>query len=502
MKKEWFFDRYCGQQFAALIENGKLAEFSVEKEQSGEIVVGNIYKGKVTNVLAGMNAAFVSCGLSRNCYLSMDENCPDPAKYDGAPTSAKNKAQELKVGDEIIVQVTNLPRGNKGAKVTTHLSFVGRRLIYLPNTDFLGISRKITDEAEREKLLKIAEKMRMNSEEGFVLRTQAPLATQKQLKSEAGYLKNLYLETLKAAKRAPIGKLLYQNDDLPIRTMRDSFGDEIIAIHVGDKELYERLRKVIRLRGDLPDKKLLFYTGERLMMKEYGITKLVQEAIQATVPLENGGYIVIEHTEAMTVVDVNTGSFVGDKNLEETVFAVNLMAAREIARQVRLRNVGGIIVVDFIDMTNEEHKTAVTEELKKCLAQDKAKCNVLPMSDLCLTQFTRKRVGSEISSLLVKPCPHCVGKGHVPDDVFVITRLREAILDCFASGYTAAIVDVNEGIMRKILNEGMFTPETKGRWKEKRIYFIPHKTYREDCFAVRGDVAKVLDLPDKAQILY
>ena len=204
----------------------------------------------------------------------------------------------------------------------------------------------------------------------------------------------------------------------------------------------------------------------------------------------------------MTVVDVNTGSFVGDKNLEETVFAVNLMAAREIARQVRLRNVGGIIVVDFIDMTNEEHKTAVTEELKKCLAQDKAKCNVLPMSDLCLTQFTRKRVGSEISSLLVKPCPHCVGKGHVPDDVFVITRLREAILDCFASGYTAAIVDVNEGIMRKILNEGMFTPETKGRWKEKRIYFIPHKTYREDCFAVRGDVAKVLDLPDKAQILY
>ena len=502
MKKEWFFDRYCGQQFAALVENGKLAEFSVEKEKRGEVVVGNIYKGKVTNVLAGMNAAFVSCGLNRNCYLSMEDNCPDSAKYDGAPTEKRNVKTDLKVGDEIIVQITNLPRGNKGAKVTTHLSFVGRRLIYLPNTDFLGISRKITDETEREKLLKTAEKLRASHDEGFILRTQSPLATPKQLKTEAAYLKNLYTEMLKSAKTAPIGKLLYENDDLPIRTMRDSLGDEIIAIHVGDKELYERLKKLSKLRGDLPEKKLLHYTGERLMMKEYGITRLVQEAIQPVVSLENGGYLVIEHTEAMTVVDVNSGSFVGEKNLEETVFEVNLAAAREIARQVRLRNVGGIIVVDFIDMVNEEHKTAVTEELRAALALDKAKCNVLPMSDLCLTQFTRKRVGSEILSLLVKPCPHCLGKGHLPDDVFVVTRLREAILDCFADGYTAAIVDLNEGIMRKILNEGMFTPETKGRWKDKRIYFVPHKTYKEDCFAVRGETASVLNLPDKAQILY
>ena len=502
MKKEWFFDRYCGQQFAALVENGKLMEFSVEKEKRGEVVVGNIYKGKVTNVLAGMNAAFVSCGLTRNCYLSMDDTCPDSTKYDGLSSGKQTQTKELRVGDEIIVQITSLPRGSKGAKVTTHLSFVGRRLIYLPNTDFLGISRKITDETTREKLLATAEKMRTNNEEGFILRTQAPLATQKQLKTEAAYLKTVYAETLKTAKTAPVGKLLYQNDDLPLRTMRDSLGDEIVAIHVGDKELYERLQKVIRLRGDLPQRKLLHYTGERLMMKEYGITKLVQEAIQPTVSLENGGYLVIEHTEAMTVVDVNSGSFVGEKNLEETVFEVNLAAAREIARQVRLRNVGGIVVVDFIDMASEEHKEAVTEELRAALALDKAKCNVLPMSDFCLTQFTRKRVGNQILSLLVKPCPHCSGKGHLPDDVFVVTRLREAILDCFADGYTAAIVDVNEGIMHKILSEGMFTPEMNGRWKDKRVYFIPHKTYREDYFSVHGETATVLKLPDKAQILY
>ena len=159
-------------------------------------------------------------------------------------------------------------------------------------------------------------------------------------------------------------------------------------------------------------------------------------------------------------------------------------------------------MVDFIDMTDEAHKEAVTEALRSALALDKAKCNVLPMSELCITQFTRKRVGNEVASYLEKPCPHCAGKGFVHDDIFVITRIRAEILDCFADGYTAAIIDLNEGIMRKILSEGTFSKELKTRWKNKRIYFVPHKTYKEDHFNVRGDTASVLHLPDKAQILY
>ena len=178
MKKEWFFDRYCGQQFAALLEDGKLAEFSSETEQRGE-TVGNIYKGRVTNVLAGMNAAFISCGLNKNCYLSMEETYTDYTKYDGTPVATDAKPLDLKEGDEIVVQVTKPSRGNKGAKVTTHLSFVGKCLIYLPNTDFLGISRKITDETQRAKLLKAADKMRTRKDEGFIVRTSAPLVTQK-----------------------------------------------------------------------------------------------------------------------------------------------------------------------------------------------------------------------------------------------------------------------------------------------------------------------------------
>ena len=502
MKKEWFFDRYCGQQFAALVENGRLAEFWAEKEGQGEIV-GNVYKGRVTNVLSGMNAAFISCGLARNCYLSMEETYTDYTKYDGTPVQTNAKPLDLKVGDELIVQVTKPPRGNKGAKVTTHISFVGKNLIYLPDTDFLGISRRITDEKERERLLQTADKLRgERPQDGFIVRTQAPLASLKQLKNEAVYLKKLYDKTLSSAKNAPVGAVLYQDEDLPVRTMRDSLGDDLVAIHVGDEELYEKLLALLRLRGDISPKKLIKHDGDRSMLQEYDIMPLVYAGAQASVPLKDGGYIVIEHTEAMTVVDVNSGSFIGENSLEETVFAVNLQAAEEIARQVRLRNVGGIVVVDFIDMTNEEHKKAVTERLRETLALDKAKCNVLEMSDLCLTQFTRKRVGKDMHSYLVKPCPHCEGRGHVQGDVFVITRLREALLDCFAKGYSTAIVDCNAAILQKILAEGFFTHEINNRWKNKRIYMIPHKTYKEDAFSVRGENAAVLSLPDKAQLLY
>ncbi len=501
VKKEWFLDRYCGQKFAAHVTDGKLTEFFCEREHR-DACVGNVYKGKVANVLAGMNAAFINCGLARNCYLSMDEFYTDCKKYDGVLGERSASALDLQVGDEIIVQITQPPRGNKGAKVTTQLSFVGKTIIYLPNTDFLGISRKITDEAMREKLLAQTEKMRKSKSEGFILRTQGALASQRQLSHEASYLKTLYKEMLKLSQNAPVGTLLYEDEDLPVRIMRDSYGEEVSTIHVGDKALYQRLSKLIKLRKDFSSKQLVLYEGERQMMEEYGITKLIYNATNPVVHLTNGGSLVIEHTEAMTVIDVNSASYVGGENLEETVFAVNLAAAEEIARQVRLRNIGGIIVVDFIDMTNEKHKTAVTEALKGFLAQDTAKCNVLPMSELCLTQFTRKRVGNTVLSYLVKPCPHCQGKGHVREDIFVVTRIRAQILDRFAEGYVAAVVDLNENIMRKILRESLFAEELKGIWANKRVYFIPHKTYKEECFSVRGERDRVLTLPDKAQILY
>lgn len=499
-KKEWFLDRYCGQQFAALVENGRLIEFSSEKEPRSACV-GNIYKGRVTNVIAGMNAAFVHCDLPKNCYLSMDDTYTDYTKYDGTMSAMNTENTSLQEGDEVVVQLTQPARGNKGAKVTKNLSFVGKHLIYLPNTAFVGISRKITDEKEREKLLSAVEKLRDTQNEGFIIRTQAPHATAKQLKTEAIYLKKLYQTMLEKAKTAPVGSVLYEDEDLPTRVIRDSFGESITAIHVGDEELYQRLLSLIRLDNHIPEKKLIKYNGERSMLVEYGITPLVYDAARPIVPLENGGYLVIEHTEAMTVVDVNTGSFIGKKHLKETVFEMNLIAAREIARQVRLRNIGGIIAVDFIDMADEDHRFAVNEELKTCLALDNTKCNVLPMSELCITSFTRKRVGSDVLSYLVKPCSNCGGMGHVHDDIYVITRLRSEILDCFAQGHSVAVADVNVQIMKKILQEGLMSIEAKGRWKDKQVYFIPHKTYKEDYFTVRGENSADLNLPEKAQLL-
>lgn len=499
MKKEWFFDRYCGHLMAALLEDGELTEFAAESEKQGDLV-GNVYKGRVTNVLAGMQAAFVACGLERNCYLSTDETFTDYTKYDGS--LKKQMPLRLKEGDEVIVQVTKPPRGNKGAKVTTKLSFVGKRLIYLPNTDFLGISRKITHEETREVLLKIAEKMRKSENEGFIVRTQAPYASKKVLATEAEYLKSLCEETLEKAKTAKVGDLLYRDSDLPVRVMRDSIGDDVASMTVGDRALYEKLVRLARLRGDLLAKKIVYCDGEKAMFRRFGIDKLMYEAVGPVVTVKGGGYLVVQQTEAMTVVDVNTGSYVGETSLEETAFAVNLAAAKEVARQVRLRNVGGIVVVDFIDMELPEHKQAVTDALMAALQRDKAKCKVLPMSELCLTEFTRKRIGSEVPSYFYKPCKHCESRGFIQADVFIVSRLRADIMDLFAEGYKAVIAELNAEIMQKILREGWLREEVNGVWKDKRVYMIPHKTYEDEFFTVRGDNSGVLSLPDKAQILY
>ena len=500
VKKEWFLDRYCGQQFVALLENGKLAEFSAEDEPR-IACVGNIYKGKVVNVIAGMNAAFIQCGLTRNCYLSMDDGYTDYSKYDGTMSLMNVENTDLKEGDEVIVQISQPERGTKGAKVTKNLSFVGKNLIYLPNTSFLGISRKITDEAQREQLLTMVDKMRDTQDEGFIIRTQATFATQKQLKTEADYLKKLHLSMQEKAQAAPVGTLLYEDEDLPARIIRDSIGESVSAFHVGDEELYQRLLSLVRLKGDIPEKKLIKYDGERSMFYTYGITPLVYDAARPIVPLENGAHLVIEHTEAMTVIDVNTGSFVGKKRLKDTVLETNLVAAKEIARQMRLRNVGGLVAVDFIDMANEEDRVAVNEELQKYLALDNTKCNVLPMNELCVTTFTRKRIGNDVLSYLVKPCSSCGGIGHVHEDIFVITRLRAALMNCFADGHNTAVADINVRIMKKIIAEDLLSIEMKGRWKDKRIYLVPHKTYKEDYFAVRGETEETLTLPDYAQLL-
>jgi len=498
MKKEWFFDRFCGEQFVLCAEDGKLVEASFESEAHRD-EIGNIYKGTIKNIVGGMQAAFVACGMEKNCYLPFDEGAACLLKYDGK--AGTHTETPLKEGDEILVQVTKPPRDNKGAKVTRDLSFVGKNLIYLPRTDFLGISRKITDGEMRESLLKEAEKLRKPGE-GFIIRTAAKDATKRHLKTESEYLRRVYRLTLEAAERAPVGAAVYQEYDLPVKIMRDSLGGEVNRIYVGDKELYERVLRLARMRPDLDEKKVTLYEGERNMFTRFGLSEQIYRLTDARVDLENGAYLVMDRTEAMTVIDVNTGSFVGESDLESTVFETNLIAAREIARLVRLRNVGGIIAVDFIDMAEESHRVAVEEELTRALADDKAKTRVYPMNELCVTLFTRKRTRNDLLSFLLKPCPHCTREGYVLSDLFMAMRVRDAVMDVFADGYDAVVVELNRNLLEKILGEHIFTGELKGQWKNKRVYFVPHSTWHEEKFTVRGDNSRVLSLPDDAQILY
>lgn len=497
MKKEWFFDRICGVQLAAYAEDGVLMEAAVESETQGD-ELGNIYKGKIKNVVEGMQAAFVDCGLERNCYLPLNERSAILSNYDGEAIASKDSP--LKEGDEVLVQVSKPARGNKGAKVTRDISFVGKTLIYLPRSRFLGISRKIVDEESRATLLKETEKL-IDGEEGYIIRTAAKDATKRRLKTEAEYLKRIYRMTLETAASSPVGACVYKEYELPFKIMRDSLGGEVARIYVGDGELYERVARLARIRPDLGEKKVEFYTGERQLFDKFELTEQIRELTRSRADLKNGAYLVLDRTEAMTVIDVNTGSFTGKDDLETTVFETNLLAAREIARLVRLRNIGGIVAVDFIDMQDENHRVAVEEELAKAMSEDKAKTRVYPMSDLCVTLFTRKRTRNDLLSFLLKPCPHC-SDGYVLSDTFMEMRIRGAIMSCFSEGYEAAIVELNRELLQKILSERVFTQEVRGRWKNKRVYCIPHSTWGEEKFTVRGDNSKILTLPDDAQILY
>lgn len=497
MKKELYFDTHSGLQVAALAEDGRLVELVVENESNKDIV-GNIYKGKVVNVIESMNAAFVACGLERNCYLSLSgETMVDPSKYDGKAGKRRTAAPTVKEGDEVIVQVLKNPRGTKGAKVTTKLSFVGKNLIFLPGTDFLGISRKIQETELRDNLLFAVDGMRRRGD-GLIIRTAAPYAPMPRLQAEVKYLKNLYRDVLEKLATAEVGDVLYREFELPVRMLRDSFDEDIARIFVGEKGMYDRLVSLVRMRLDFNVKDIELYEGERDMLSRYGIFSQIEELSSAQVPLPNGANLVIERTEAMTVVDVNTGHFLGDENLEDTVYATNIAAAREIARQVRLRDIGGIVVVDFIDMVDPQHRRTVTEELTQSLSFDRSRCKVLPMNELCLVEFTRKRMTNGVRSALLTPCAHCKQSGYIFSNEFICCLIRAQILEQLSRSVRCVLVEMNRSVM-EFLFKGKKLAKDLERYADREVYFVPHRTYHEQYFTVKGfSSAREAHLPPDA----
>lgn len=493
MQKNMYFDYFGGDCFAAVTEGDKLVEFHLDSAGASDIS-GNIYKGRVVNVLEGMQAAFVAFGQPKNGYLAAGDI---PAAEGKGEISAH---LNVKVGDEVMVQVAKSPIGTKGARLTMNLSFVGKHLIYLPGTPFLGVSRKITEEAERAELLALAEKLRFAGD-GLIMRTSAPHADFKTLKTEAKYLRGLYLTALEEFKEASVGDVVHRDEDVHVRLLRDIDLSEINKIYIGSETVYRRVLALMKRAGRRGMVSL--YSGAREMFDYFGLEKQVNEILSPRIDLNNGAYLVFDKTEALTVIDVNTGKFIGNTDsLEDTVFETNLLAAKEVARQARLRNLGGIIVVDFIDMEKPEHRTAVVEALKEALQNDRAKCNVSETSGLGLVQFTRKKSKDDNTVMLTKTCPYCKGSGTVLSDTYIAFKIKIALKNCFARGYENAVVELNAGIFAQIIAKRMFSHTMQNSWKGKRIYMIPHRTFHEEHFTVRGDNSNVLNLPDTAKLLY
>lgn len=492
-KKTIYFDGYCGYVISAIVENGKITEFYFEKTDENS-VTGNIYKGRVESVLDGMQAAFINCGLERNCYLSADDMFPDAGKYDGE-NGENLPSLMLHEGDEIMVQIVKAPVGNKGARVTAFPSFVGKNLIYLPLTPFVGVSRKITDGELRKNLIYSAGKLK-RQDEGLVFRTAAPYAKRSLLELEISYLRNLYSKVYEGFQKAGVGELLYADVALPIRVMRDTLSRDIERIVTGTPKLEKLMRELVNLYPPAARMPVGLHNSCRDMLEEKGFSEQIFEMISPKVMLDNGAYLVIEKTEALTVIDVNTGKFTGNDSLEQTVYYTNILAAREIARQVKLRNIGGIVVVDFIDMQSPAHRKALVEELERALKKDSAKCAVSPMSEFGLVEFTRKRTGVSPLSVLTKPCKHCK-TGYVQSPKFLALKIRAKLLNLYAEGNKLFRVDLNYDVLTELSEWKEFTDDLKERLKGAELFAVPHKSYPDEQLNYRFENA-CLPLPANA----
>ena len=484
-------ERFNGTVFACLADQNKLLEYHIESEKSASII-GNIYKGKVVNVLGGMQAAFVNVGLERNAYLSVTDLPMEQLPIDENTIPML----QIKEGDEIMVQAMKENSGTKGARVTAIVSVAGRFLVYLPTFDFIGISHKIIDEARRETLAQAVNGFRPKGS-GFIVRTAGEFATEEELNQEAAALISSFEKIKSAYEVASPGDIVYREGDLVTRMIRDVYTDDVDEIVVNDKKIYHRIAEISAMRGDSLIDKVRLFGNKEDVFHAYGLAKEVEKLTKNKVYMAGGSYLIIDHTEALTVIDVNTGKYIGKDNLEETVFKTNRLAAREIARQVRLRNISGIVLVDFIDMENEEHKAAVVEELREAVKADRIKCNVVGMTGLGLVEFTRKKTRKSVSSVLEKHCPHCEGSGYIHSDVYTIMRIRAEVLEKFAQGFATVVVEANASVVANIGKEADLSVFEEGA-DGKKLYLIPHRTYHEEEFTVRGEEGEPQNLPETA----
>jgi ribonuclease G len=449
----------------AVLEDDRLTEIFVERHRHRGLV-GNVYKGRVTRVLPGMQAAFVDVGLERDAFLYVSDVAGDveameeleieePRNHDDPPAHhgpAPSIDELLKPGQEIIVQVVKDPLPNKGARISTHVTLPGRYLVLLPTVRHFGVSRRIEDEAERERLLGVLGQLSTNG--GLIVRTVGEGKGPEEFESDLAYLSRLWDKIRQRAGKVSAPTLLHQDLDLALRIVRDLLRQDFSVLWVDGEETYERIVEFLdQVQSSLVGKVKLFRQGSTLF-EQFGIEEQIEAALKSKVWLRSGGYIVINPTEALVAIDVNTGRFVGQSNLEDTVLQTNLEAVQEIVRQIRLRDLGGIIVIDLIDMVEPEHRAEVFASLESELKKDRAKTKMLNISEFGLVEITRKRSRANLERLLTQPCPYCSGRGRIKSLTTICLNLRKELLNQRGrAGQTELLLRVHPEVSRALQQE-------------------------------------------------
>lgn len=471
----------------AVIENGVVQEIIVERIAKRGLV-GSIFKGKVVRVLPGMQAAFVDIGLERAAFLhAKDIWVPNRSGQEDSETpNISDLAQE---GQPIVVQITKDMIGTKGARLTTHLSIPSRYLVYMPYSEHIGVSQRIEDDTERERLKRIMETIVSECEDaqgkGFILRTVAEGVDEASLRSDVIFLLRLWGKIKNRIVKAPIVSNVHEDLPLYMRTLRDEVRDGVEKIRIDSRETRGKVLEFVR--EFIPDLEPLIehYPGERPIFDLYGVETEIQKALAREVQLKSGGHIVIDQTEAMTTIDVNTGAFVGHRNLEETIFKTNLEAAQTIARQLRLRNLGGIIIIDFIDMEDEEHKRQVLRIFEKMLERDRSKTKITQVSELGLVEMTRKRTRESLERVLCEACPMCSGRSVIKTAETVCYEVfRDILRQARVYEADSFLVIASQNVVDRLLDEESANVADLEEFIGKTIRFQVEQLYTPEQFDV------------------
>ncbi len=437
-----------GELKVAILEEGRLCEIYVERKGRRPLA-GNIYKGKVENVLPGMEAAFVDIGLEKNGFLYVEE----VMVHEQPDKRPKKITQMLRSGQEILVQIVKDPMGTKGARLTTQISIPGHFLVYVPDGDGVGVSRRLADE-ERQRLRQVCRELKVKNA-GLIVRTAAEGASKKEMERDLKFLEKMWQTVKSREKSAKAPTLLYSEMEVSIKVMRDIFNETHERVLVDSQKEYDRIRSFLKKTSPELVDRVELYQGSKPLMETYGVEEEMKKALLRRVDLPSGGYLVIEDTEAMTIIDVNTGRYVGRTRLEDTILKTNIEACKEVVRQLRLRDIGGIIIIDFIDMARPRNRQQVLETLDRELETDRTKTYIVELSPLGLVEMTRQNVTEGLRGILTKTCPMCEGEGVIVSEetmaIDIARRLRRLAAD---SASEAFLVEVHPKVAAMLIGQG------------------------------------------------